>query len=273
MLVLGVICILLLTVRLTLSHWITPEVIVIKNLPLIERKSDSLTKSNRHNSDFYDAPAKLKLFAFDPNTASYEELIKLGFKEKTAKTFLKFRGKRFAFKQKEDVKKVYGISESFYAKLEPYIIISAPEIQKAEEKAPAKHVEAAKKIVELNSTDSLALLDLKGIGPAFAKRILKYRSLLGGYTSVLQLKEVYGFTDELFEKVKPVVNVNPSLIKKLNINKDDFKTVNKHPYLSYELTKEIFNAKRKAPLTQQGLKDILNDEALFNKLLPYLEFD
>lgn len=271
--VLCCICVALFIVRLNLNNWITPNVIVVKDLLLFERKSDSLIKSNRKSFDYSEHSYKLNLFAFDPNTVTFEELLKLGFKEKTAKTFIKFRGKRFAFRQKEDLKKVYGISEKFYAKLEPYIIINSPEKSKPGEKVPAKTIVAAKKILELNSADSLALLDLNGIGPAFAKRILKYKSLLGGYVSVDQLKEVYGFTDELFIKVKPFVSVNSSLIKKLNINKDDFKTVNKHPYLSYELTKEIFNAKRKAPLNEQGLKDILNDEALFNKLSPYVEFD
>src|SRR5690606_7484140 len=134
-------------------------------------------------------------------------------------------------------------------------------------------VQQAQKKLELNSADSLQLLELKGIGPSYAKRILKYRSILGGYVSLEQLKEVYGFDEELFEKVKPYVEVNPSLVKKIKINSDDFKIVNKHPYITYELTKTIFDWRRKTVITETNFKDILNDEVLYNKLLPYLIFE
>ena len=117
------------------------------------------------------------------------------------------------------------------------------------------------------------MLEINGIVPAFAKRILKYRSLLGGFVSVEQLKEVYGFTDEMFEKIKPNVTVNAELIKKINLNKDDFKSINKHPYLSYELTKTLFDWRKKTVITAVNLKDIINDDQAYNKLMPYISFN
>ena len=83
---------------------------------------------------------------------------------------------------------------------------------------------------------------------------------------------MYGFTDELYEKVKASVIVDGSLIKKIDVNKDDFKTINKHPYLSYELTKLIFDWRKKTEITAINLKDIINDDAVYKKLLPYLQF-
>ena len=65
------------------------------------------------------------LFFFNPNTVSYEQLLQLGFKEKTAVTFIKYRSKGFTFKQKEDLKKVYGLNESLYSAIEPYIQIES----------------------------------------------------------------------------------------------------------------------------------------------------
>src|SRR5665647_1059817 len=46
--------------------------------------------------------------------------------------------------------------------------------------------------LDLNSADSLHLLEIPGIGPVFASRIIRYRTLLGGYYAVDQLREVYG---------------------------------------------------------------------------------
>jgi competence ComEA-like helix-hairpin-helix protein len=130
----------------------------------------------------------------------------------------------------------------------------------------------AKVKIELNSADSIGLIELKGIGSAFAKRILKYRTILGGFINVEQLKEVYGFTDELYEQILPFIKVDANLITKININKDDFKIINKHPYLSYELTKTICEWRRKTLITATNLKEIINDNTVYNKVLPYTDF-
>ena len=74
----------------------------------------------------------------------------------------------------------------------------------------------------------------------------------------------------LKQLVVMLINV---LIKKINLNKDDFKSINKHPYLSYEITKSLFDWRRKTSLNATNLKEILNDPALYSKLLPYLAFD
>lgn len=281
LLVLSLISFALLLVRLIYPYFIGQSNIEIKNLPLIERKLDSSYQASQKHftGNFSDDNAELNLFVFDPNTVNATQLQQLGFKEKTIKTFLKFRDKGFVFKQKADLKKVYGISAKFYSQLEPYILINNTSNfdDKNEDKTKTTLTNVVIKNqtkikVELNSADSLALLDLDGVGPAFAKRILKYRSLLGGFVAVEQLKEVYGFTDEMFEKLKPFTTVNSGLVKKLDLNKDDFKTINKHPYLSYELTKTLFDWRRKTNITATNLKDIINDDSVYNKLLPYLAF-
>jgi competence ComEA-like helix-hairpin-helix protein len=280
LLLLSIISLILFLVRIIYPSFITPDKIEIKNLPLIEQTLDSSYQlsQNRFSQNFTKENTALNLFAFDPNTITNQQLQQLGFNKKTAQTFLKFRDRGFVFKEKIELKKVYGISDNFYSKLEPYIIIenknSAANLNsnKSESNVTASANKNQTK-VELNTADSLALLDINGIGPAFAKRILKYRSLLGGFVSVEQLKEVYGFTDEMFEKIKPNVTANAELIKKINLNKDDFKTVNKHPYLSYELTKTLFDWRRKTVITATNLKDIINDDQAYNKLMPYISFN
>lgn len=274
--VLVLISFLLLLVRLIYPYFITPDNIIIQNLPLIEHRLDSgYAASNSYKKHNYEN-STANLFVFNPNTVSYEQLLALGFREKTAKTFLKFRSKGFVFKEKKDLQKIYGIHGNFYEKLEPYILIepagNTPGGQKTTLTTEVQPKPAAQKTLELNSCDSIALTGLNGIGPSYAKRILKYRTILGGYVSIDQLKEVYGFPEELFEKVKSFVTVNASLVKKINLNKDDFKTVNRHPYLSYELTKVIFDWRRKTTLTAVNLKDVLNDEVVYKKILPYVEF-
>lgn len=282
LLVLLGISLILLLIRITYPYFIQPDKIIVQNLPLIEMRVDSAVASTEKKgfTKVEEKTSVAKKFDFDPNTVSLEQLISLGFRERSAKTFIKYRSKGFVFKQKSDLKKVYGISDSFYAELEPYILIPAKNDQQQKEPKPEpmKETELPKKtqnikVLELNTADSIALTELSGIGPSYAKRILKYRSMLGGFVSSEQLKEVYGFNEELFQKVKNSVTVNATLVKKINLNKDDFKSINKHPYLSYEVTKTIFDWRRKTSLNATNLKEILNDPALYTKLLPYLAFD
>lgn len=53
-------------------------------------------------------------------------------------------------------------------------------------------------VLDLNQVDSLTLIRVPGIGPAFAHRILSLRRLLGGYYTTLQLQEVYGMDEDKF---------------------------------------------------------------------------
>ena len=282
LLILCCVSFILLLVRIFYPYFIVPKKIIVKNLPLIESKIDSAYEQskNKFSKNYNEKINKSQLFVFNPNTVTVAELIKLGFREKTAGTFIKYRDRGFKFKQKEDLKKIYGVSDYLYNILEPYILIDLKSntitIENKNEIGAKQFTEkksSSKKIVELNNCDSLELLDLKGIGPSYAKRILKYRSMMGGFVTVEQLKEVYGFTDELYADIKPFVKVNAELIKKININGDDFKTINKHPYLSYELTKQIFNFKRKTPITKDNFKEVLNDDVVYTKVLAYINFD
>ena len=277
----------LLVIRLVYPLFIKPANITLLNLPLIERKLDS----NYAVSKTFSKPgfkneniSPSTLFVFDPNTVSLEQLLQLGLKEKIAQIFLKFRNKGFVFRQKKDLQKVYGISGKLYAQLEPYILIGTPNEKQFSERSsgfkssetPAVKGPETKQSpvkVELNSADSSSLVALNGIGAGYAKRILKYRTILGGYVAVEQLKEVYGFSEELFEKVKDNFYVEVRNTRKINLNKDDFKSLNKHPYLTFELTKTIFDWRRKTTINPVNLKEILNDASLYQKLLPYLSFE
>ncbi len=95
------------------------------------------------------------------------------------------------------------------------------------------------KLVEINSADSLQLDELTGIGPAFARRIIKYREMLGGFVYSKQLKEVYGMDSARLSGFINQIRIDTSHIRKLNINTATFKELLAHPYLEYEQVKAI----------------------------------
>lgn len=263
LIVLGTAMLCLFTIRWYWAQWQSPA-IVFHFLPEVK---PPVLSADEH---LKQAPV---WDTFNPNTVSAARLIQLGLNKKTANTMVHYREMGGRFKTPTDIFKIYGMDTLWAQQAQPYIVLLNTVLLQ-----PAKHTftrqpEAKQALhIELNSADSISLIKLPGIGPAYAHRILKYRSLLGGFTTSNQLLEVYGFRLEKFEPLRQFVYVNAAAVKKINLNTDDFKTVNRHPYISYELTKQIFDWKRKTILTPENTRELINDNALWIKLKPYLQF-
>jgi len=105
-----------------------------------------------------------------------------------------------------------------------------PDVQAFGEQKQSKAPAGKKRLLELNSCDSAALVALPGIGPVLSARIIKYRNLLGGYASVDQLKEVYGLPEETFNLISGRVSADTLSLKKIKINEAEFKELIRHPY-------------------------------------------
>ena len=128
-------------------------------------------------------------------------------------------------------------------------------------------------MVELNSADSMDLVQLYNIGPAFAKRILKYRARLGGFVEKTQLWEVYGMDSVRYNDIAPYVSVNSDGIELIDINSASVDQLKRHPYLDYYQAKAIVRMREQAGLYSDicDLKKVaIIDNETYNKILPYL---
>ena len=130
--------------------------------------------------------------------------------------------------------------------------------------------------VELNSADTTTLQLLHGIGPAYARRIVRYRERLGGFTSKEQLLEVYGFTPELLAHIAPHITVDTQSISKIDINSIPLKQLIKHPYIEYYQARDIVNLRSRG--VHFGTMDDLRAvpsmaDSTLQRLLPYLVFE
>jgi competence ComEA-like helix-hairpin-helix protein len=130
-------------------------------------------------------------------------------------------------------------------------------------------------MVNINLADTAMLDEIRGVGPAFARRIVKYRDRLGGFYQKEQLMEVYGIDSLKFEEMKAQVLIDASAIVKININKADFEALKNHPYLKYKEINAIIQY-RKQHGNYNNMDDlkkvlILSPKTLI-ALAPYLIF-
>ncbi|OFY74375.1 MAG: hypothetical protein A2265_05780, partial [Bacteroidetes bacterium RIFOXYA12_FULL_33_9] len=225
--------------------------------------NDNRQKFETNNKTYEKESNVVELFDFDPNKTSPEKMLKLGLSQKQINVINNFLSKGGKFYKKEDFKKIYSISATQYEMLEPYI-----KIENINEKKYSSNV-----MVEINSADSIALLKLNGIGPSFVKRILKYRSMIGGFYKKEQLMEVYGLTQEVYNKIQTNINIDETMLVKININKATVNEINAHPYIDFKLAKAIvevrgFNGEFSNVEDLKTFK--LVDEATFLKIKNYL---
>ena len=130
-------------------------------------------------------------------------------------------------------------------------------------------------VIELNQADTLTLKKIPGIGSTFARRIVSYRELLGGFYTVEQLAEVYGIDEERYNALHTWFKVDTTCIQPLRVNQLSFKELLRHPYLNTSQVRQIERLRRKAPL--QSWNDLILLEefsAIYRqRLRPYLSFE
>ncbi len=208
------------------------------------------------------------LFKFNPNNLPLASWVKLGLTEHQARVIKHYEEKGGRFFTKGDVQKMYSISPAEYKLLEPYIIL--PD-------GPAYYINKAKpgEVIEINTADSARLTMIRGIGPAFARRIVHYRERVGGFYNKEQLKEVYGIDEEKYNQIKADIAVDGRHIIKVNINTATFNELKHFPYLSYKQMDAIV-AYRDEHGNYSALNDLKNiailNDGILRKIGPYLVF-
>ena len=129
--------------------------------------------------------------------------------------------------------------------------------------------------VELNRADTSDIMRIPQFGSKRAQRIVEYRDKLGGFYSLSQLQEIYILQNINVEYLEKYFTIDRRLIRKININHCDYKTLVSHPYLDSYLTKTILNYRQhNGPIRDIAhLRDITHIYAeLEEKLQWYIEF-
>jgi DNA uptake protein ComE-like DNA-binding protein len=238
----------------------------------------------------------LCLRPFDPNTADSLTLRQLGLRPWQVRNLLKYRAKNGRFRKKEDFRRLYGLTDSAYSVLEPYIaIVPSPRDSFRFEALPDSlrpHYVSRKRdtILELNGADTASLQMIRGIGPYTALRIVRYRSRLGGFVSPEQLRETGELSYGCWDSVIPHFVVNTDSVRRLPVNYASLERLCRHPYLSFEQAKAVYTLRRRrirlhgmdelqaAFLSVDGQAAVsgssvpLFTDSTLSRLAPYLDF-
>jgi len=256
--------------------------------------TDSLTDKKYYNKNFdennytnyyepseknYYTKPKGEVFYFDPNTASASDWKRLGIRDKTIETILKYLSRSGHFYKPEDISKIWGLHKDDIERLLPYVRIENIKKEYANNEPSnfqnnnPTYKKPSPQIIDINTSDTTAFISLPGIGSKLAQRIIAFRDKLGGFYSVDQIKETYGLPDSTFIKIKPkLILTNPG-VKQININTATLDEMKSHPYIRFNLANAIMQYR-----TQHGdfssvadiKKIMIVIDEVFNKVSPYL---
>ena len=143
---------------------------------------------------------------FDPNTATLDDLLGLGLSKHEAVSLLKYRAAGKVFRIPEDLALCYGISDSLYRQLEPWVRIGrkyaiAPEEYRTGRILPEPLPPQPFRI------DTVSVRYLRAIG-ALSKRqaeaFVRWRDLSGIY-DMEELRDCYVVSDSVAAALEPYV--------------------------------------------------------------------
>jgi competence protein ComEA len=240
---------------------------ISENKLLQKNERDSKYSHSSKRKRFKSPPSK-----FDPNKYTASDWMKLGLSEKQAMVVINF-SKRGVYSN-EQLKKIFVISDELFELIKDSTIypIKYPVLTTVEK------VENVKKTVEIslidvNTATQSELETIKGIGPFFAKNIIKYRERLGGFCKKEQLLEVWKMDQEKYNQIEPYIIIDVHTIRKINVNTATVEELKSFPYFNWNIANSIVKMR-----TQRGSYESVNqlkesaliDEELFEKIKPYL---
>lgn len=230
---------------------------------------------------------------FDPNTADSALLVTVGLKPWMAHNLIRYRTAGKVFRQKDDLRRLYGMTDSLYATLAPYIQIDttrADSFTRAQRgfnevlsRLDTLFPRTVKRdtILDLNTADTAELQLLRGVGRYTAIQILRYRRDLGGYHSTNQLYEIAAyyrladhFPTDRIDSLLPHLIADKALITPIAVNSASVRILSRHPYISYPQAEQIYNLRRRKHRLHaiEELSAIFTPDEL-QRLAPYLSLE
>lgn len=236
----------------------------------------------------YPQVAQVKLAPFDPNALTATDWEARGVPHFVAGRIVNYGQKAGGFKAKAQVQRVYGLPDSVYQRLAPFMQLpdELPGRQDYAARGSAGAPFAANKYparkptrlqpFDLNKADTTQLQQIRGIGRGRAKWIVQRRDDLGGYIDEAQLADVFVLRDapDLVDSLRKYTFVAPGFVPQtVNINAATFDELWPQPCIGKPLARLIvaFRKQHGPYKTPEDLRQIkILKEESFVKLRPYV---
>lgn len=244
-------------------------------------------------SSRYPAVPQVPLAPFDPNRLSALDWEARGVPHFVAGRIVKYGQTAGGFRAKSQVHRIYGLPDSVYQRLAPFMQLPdalpgrGASVASADPRAapgftpPSRFARKPAHLqpFDLNLADTTQLRQIKGIGQGRAKWIIKRREELGGFVNEDQLSEVFVLRDapDLVDSLRKYTFVAPGFAPQpLHVNSASFDELYLHPYVRKTLARLIVayrlqHGPYKSPADLQQLK--LLKPADYERLKPYVRCD
>lgn len=245
---------------------VTREELELVNELRDEKQYREANSFQKKKSRFRKPPSK-----FDPNAYSAEQWMALGLSPKQANVILKFTSR--GVYEMSDFEKIFVIPDELMFLLKDSLVFP----QKRNEEHRYSDSKTAKKEfapVELNAATKEEIMELPGVGPYIADRIIAYRERLGGYLLKEQLMEIKKIDLELFNKIESHVSIDKQKVLRLNVNTASVEEFKKHPYFNWSIANSIVKIRAQKGGSFKSIDELMEsaliDRELFEKIKPYL---
>jgi competence protein ComEA len=239
------------------------------------------------------SPVVADLQPFDPNTLSRAEWMALGLTERQADAVLRYREMAGPFRVKADLARVRSLPPSIRDRIQDLVLLPDSLPRSDARRVAAKRFSSTDSSarytgsarpervvhpVDVNVADTMELVGLPGIGPAFARGIFRYRERLGGFISLEQLAEVRVLADkpEAVERIRELLFVGEGPLRKIPINSVTVEELAAHPYVSWKVAQGLVNYRQQhGPFRSvEGIRgSVLVNDSLYHRLAPYLSVE
>jgi competence protein ComEA len=157
------------------------------------------------------------LFAFDPNTASFDDFVLLGLSERTASSICNYRDKGGVFRKPTDFKRIYTLSKADFDRLLPFIQIAPSAKANSWRTDDSRHfnvqeedrTQVAGERFEFDP-NQVTEADLKRmrLRPALIKSWINYRTKGGQFRKPDDLGKLYSMDDQTLQSLLPFVKMD-----------------------------------------------------------------
>ena len=270
-----------------------------------DHRSYSAADRRRHHRRQPDAPVELlrRLTPFDPNALTATDWQRRGVPADVARRLVSYGRKAGGFRYREQLERIHGLDAAVLARLTPFMRLPTRAEAFARPQRPAEATSAGRPVgagaapngasagatapsavyfrkprvvraFDLNTADTLALMQLRGIGQRRAARIVELREKLGGFVSEGQLSEVWGLDGALVDSIARYGHITPTFRPRpLPINSASVEELQAHPYVGPRLARVIVAFREQhGPFAKTD--DLLNikiiDHNTLRKIEPYL---